>query len=106
VNFVLTVHAEYVRVFKAFTDEKRIAVLKMLAGGEMCACQILENLDICQSSLSYHMKILVESGVVENRQEGKWTYYKISHEGKNHATALLDSIAKVRESMFEGARCC
>jgi ArsR family transcriptional regulator, arsenate/arsenite/antimonite-responsive transcriptional repressor len=106
VNFVTTAHAEYVRVFKAFTDEKRIAVLKMLGEGEKCACQMLENLDICQSSLSYHMKILVESGVVENRQEGKWTYYKISEEGKGHAAALLDSIATAREGVFDSSRCC
>ena len=78
----------------------------MLGEGEKCACQMLENLDICQSSLSYHMKILVESGMVESRQEGKWTYYTISNEGRRHAVALLDSITTAREGVFESSHCC
>ena len=76
-------YEENVKVFKAFSDEKRIRILELLRGGEKCACVLLEQLDIGQSGLSYHMKILVESGIVESRQEGKWTHYKISEKGSD-----------------------
>lgn len=67
-----------VAVFKAFGDENRIRVLQMLCSGEKCACKLLEELNVTQPTLSHHMKILCDSGVVVGRKEGKWMYYSIS----------------------------
>lgn len=86
------VHEKNAKVFKAFCDPKRLAILELLQGGEKCACVLIEELGVGQSGLSYHMKILCESGVVESRQEGKWTYYKISEQGSKDAMALLKVI--------------
>ena len=58
-------------IFKALCDEKRLSILELLKGGEKCACVLMEELNIAQSALSYHMKILCESGIVTSRQEGK-----------------------------------
>jgi ArsR family transcriptional regulator len=80
------------KVFKAFCDEKRLAILELLRSGEKCACVLLEDLDLGQSGLSYHMKILCESGIVESRQDGKWTHYKISERGSEEALLLLKAI--------------
>ncbi|MCI2055783.1 MAG: metalloregulator ArsR/SmtB family transcription factor [Oscillibacter sp.] len=80
------------KVFKAFCDEKRLAILELLRSGEKCACVLLDDLDMGQSGLSYHMKILCESGIVESRQEGKWTHYKISDQGSREALLLLKAI--------------
>ncbi|MEA4915040.1 MAG: metalloregulator ArsR/SmtB family transcription factor [Christensenella sp.] len=80
------------KVFKAFCDENRLRVLERLRGGEQCACALIESLGIGQSALSYHMKILIESGVVSTRQEGKWTHYSISESGSARARELLDEI--------------
>lgn len=82
----------HAKVFKAFCDEKRLRILALLRGGEKCACILLDQLDLGQSGLSYHMKILVESGIVESRQEGKWTHYKISEKGSENAAALLKEL--------------
>lgn len=87
-----TTYEENAKVFKAFCDENRLRILEMLKTGEKCACRLLENMDIGQSSLSYHMKILLESGVVESRQEGKWTHYRISGAGGNYAVELLKEL--------------
>ena len=89
-----TAHEDCAKVFKAFCDEKRLRIFELLRSGEKCACKLLEDLDICQSALSYHMKILVESGLVESRQEGKWTYYTISKRGSEYAQKLLELITK------------
>lgn len=82
-------HEENAKVFKAFCDEKRLAILALLRSGEKCACVLIEKMEIGQSSLSYHMKILCESGLVESRQEGKWTHYRLSEQGSQYAAELL-----------------
>jgi len=80
------------KVFKAVCDEKRLAILELLRSGEKCACVLIDKMEIGQSSLSYHMKILCESGIVESRQDGKWTHYKISEQGSAEAILLLKAI--------------
>ena len=60
-----------------------LQILEMLRSGEKCSCVLLEDLNISQSTLSYHMKILCDSGVVAGRVEGEWTHCGISEAGKN-----------------------
>ncbi|WZL79800.1 metalloregulator ArsR/SmtB family transcription factor [Eubacteriales bacterium mix99] len=103
-----TAYEKHAKVFKALCDEKRLRILELLRGGEKCACVLLEQLDLGQSGLSYHMKILVESGIVESRQEGKWTHYKISEKGSAYAGTLLKELttpnAVAKENI--GCICC
>lgn len=70
-----------VRIIKALTDENRLAILHMLQDGSKCACVILEELHITQPTLSHHMKILCDTGLVDFRKCGKWMYYSLSLEG-------------------------
>lgn len=84
------------KVFKAFCDETRLQVLEMLGAGEMCACVLLENLAVAQSTLSHHMKILVESGVVVGRKDGKWTHYSLSANGSAQALAMLQQVLHLK----------
>jgi len=65
-------YAEYVPVFKAISDETRLKIIDMLSCGEMCACDILEEFKLSQSTLSYHMKILTKSGLVNSVRDGAW----------------------------------
>lgn len=82
-------YEENAKIFKAFCDEKRLAILEQLRSGEKCACVLIDQMEIGQSSLSYHMKILCEAGIVDSRQEGKWTHYRLSESGGKYAAALL-----------------
>jgi ArsR family transcriptional regulator len=102
---VNTEYQDQVAVFKAFCDENRLRILEMLRGGEKCACKLQEYLNIGQSSLSYHMKILVDSGIVESRQEGKWTHYRISGKGSEHAADLLKNITTANTEI-QNDKCC
>ena len=101
-----TVYEERARVFKALCDERRQRILELLQGGEKCACVLIEEMGMPQSSLSYHMKILCESGIVTSREEGKWTHYQIRRQGSEKAVALLKTITAVEETDAEGSRCC
>lgn len=85
-------HQENAKVFKALCDPKRLAILEQLRSGEKCACVLQEPMDLTQSGLSYHMKILCDSGLVESRQDGKWTHYRLSEGGRNEAVKLLLAI--------------
>ena len=100
-----TIYEEHAKVFKAFCDAKRLRILDLLRGGEKCACVLLEQLDLGQSGLSYHMKILVESGIVESRQEGKWTHYKISEGGSAYADTLLKQLT-TPNTVMDSNHCC
>ncbi|MDD4297995.1 MAG: metalloregulator ArsR/SmtB family transcription factor [Ruminiclostridium sp.] len=86
------VYEDQAKVFKAFCDEKRLRILELLRSGEKCACILVEQLDMAQSTLSYHMKILCESGIVDSRQDGKWTHYKLSARGSSSALELLKTL--------------
>lgn len=83
---------ENAKVFRALCDPKRLAILEQLRSGEKCACVLQEPMELTQSGLSYHMKILCESGIVQSRQEGKWTHYRLSQAGLERAMALLASL--------------
>ncbi|MFI3212177.1 MAG: metalloregulator ArsR/SmtB family transcription factor [Eubacteriales bacterium] len=97
-------NAEIAKVFKALCDENRVSIIKFLQSGEKCACNISEELDIAQSKLSYHMKILCESGLVESWYVGKWTHYQISKQGGQVAINLLQELIAVTTSSVSTCR--
>lgn len=98
-------YEEQARVFKAFCDEKRLTILALLRHGEKCACVLIEHTGMAQSALSYHMKILCESGVVTPRQEGKWTHYRLSAEGTHAAAELLARLTTPEAGEEEPCKC-
>ena len=85
-------YTQAARVFKAMCDPNRVRILELLQTGEVCACALLEQLEISQPTLSHHMKILCDSGLVTGRKEGKWMHYSISEEGRGQALALLERL--------------
>jgi ArsR family transcriptional regulator len=94
------------RVFKALCDPNRLRIIEMLQSGERCACEILEVLQIGQSTLSHHMKILCDSGLADVRREGKWMYYSLNKDGCEAAKKLLDEITNLKEKSNLGGRKC
>jgi len=67
-------------ICKALGDSNRLQIVQMLSDGEKCACNLLEQFEITQPTLSHHMRILCECGLVEVRKEGKWSHYSLSEE--------------------------
>ncbi len=65
-------------VFKALGEPTRLRILDVLSCGELCACRILEALSISQPTLSHHMKVLLECGLVTSRKDATWIYYTIN----------------------------
>lgn len=77
-------------ITKALSDETRVRVLMMLTSGELCVCQIIEMLGLAPSTVSKHMFILRQAGLVETRKEGRWIYYRLTDRKVQTAREILN----------------
>ncbi|MDD5758846.1 MAG: metalloregulator ArsR/SmtB family transcription factor [Desulfobulbaceae bacterium] len=68
----------YLKVMKALSDQGRVKIIKMLQAREMCVCELQAALELSQPSVSKHLKILEEAGLVESRKEGMWMNYRLA----------------------------
>lgn len=97
-------YSKFALFLKALGDETRIKIFHMLSNGELCACDILEEFHITQPTLSYHMKILSESGLVNSRKDGVWMRYSINESSLELLKDLFDDIGtslnKVKEMIL------
>ena len=87
-----------VEVLKALADRNRLLILDMLSCGEMCACDIMDGLELTQPTVSHHMKILVRAGLVKACKEGKWMNYSINHAVIEDLSKYLNYITNEKEN--------
>ena len=71
---------EVANICKAMSDANRLRIIEMLTSGEKCGCELLEELQVTQPTLSHHMKVLSDCGLVSSRKDGKWHHYSINRE--------------------------
>src|SRR6516165_7920457 len=84
-------------ITKALADENRLRMLVALGGGELCVCQITELMGLAMSTVSKHLSILYQAGLVNARKEGRWMYYSLP--GKGTPTAAREAVGWVRRSL-------
>ena len=87
---------EVALICKALSDTNRLKITRLLTQGERCACELLEEFDITQPTLSHHMKVLSDADLVSSRREGKNIYYQIS----------CDTFSSFREFINDTVCCC
>jgi len=95
-----------VKVFKALSDDNRLSIIESLRSSEKCGCTLLEELNIVQSTLSHHMKILVECELVESRKDGKWTYYALNDRCCEKVIDSLGTLMKKSDDYVSECKCC
>jgi ArsR family transcriptional regulator len=83
---------DFIRVMKALSDPNRVKVVKMLQQKGMCVCEIQMALGIAQPTVSKHMKVLEEAGLVRSKKEGLWVNYSLSGGGSPYAATLLGNL--------------
>ena len=71
---------QFIGIMESLSDPIRINILELMMGGEICVCDIVKVTGLSQSKISYHIKILNDSGLISDRQEGRWGYYKLDLE--------------------------
>jgi ArsR family transcriptional regulator len=79
-------------LFHALSDEIRLGVVMQLLHGERCVCDLMEDLHMAQSRLSWHLKTLSDAGVISGRREGRWIYYSLNTEAIAESRAILDAL--------------
>lgn len=94
-----------VKLVKALADENRLAILELLQDGEKCGCVLLEKLNVTQPTLSHHMKILCDSGIVDSCKSGKWMYYSLSLEGSTKLQNIIKHYTMDIEHCSEYVKC-
>lgn len=86
------------KIFKALSDPGRLQIIDILSCGEKCACDILESFQFTQPTLSHHMKVLMECGLVKARKEGLWSHYSLDTTNSNKlALFLMDIITNTED---------
>jgi ArsR family transcriptional regulator len=85
------------RIFKAFGDEKRLAILRLINNREMCVCEIMAALNLTQPTASHHLGILERAGLAEERREGRWVFYSVA---SPTIIGLLDAAEEIASSVL------
>lgn len=101
-KYRITAMREFMNITKALADENRVRALLALRGGELCVCQITELFGLAPSTVSKHLSILYQAGLVEARKEGRWMYYRLP--GKEAPARVRRAIAWVAKSVNGEAR--
>ena len=94
-----------VRAFHALSDATRLQLLALLRGGERCVCELMEALDAAQSRLSFHLGVLKDAGLVLDRREGRWVYYRLNQEQVERLAGVLTDCCGPARSWLKGT-CC
>lgn len=95
--------------FQAVAEETRLSIVRLLSSGERCVCELQVDLDAAQSRLSFHLKKLKDAGVVEDRRDGRWVYYRLVPEALEEMRSVLGELGSVSEEAWRGrsdSRCC
>jgi DNA-binding transcriptional ArsR family regulator len=92
----------FLNTTKALADENRLRMLLALHAGELCVCQITELLGLAVSTVSKHLSVLYQAGLVNARKEGRWMYYSLP--GKGAPRAARETVAWVRRSLAGSER--
>ena len=95
---MIDTYTKCAQLFKALSDQNRVMIVDMLSCGELCACKILEKFNITQPTLSHHMKILCDSGLVSGRKDGKWMHYSLNAEMASNLRAFLERVTTAKDN--------
>ena len=93
------------RLFHALSDEKRLRIIEVLRGGERCVCDLVDVLDAGQSLLSFHLKTLKAAGLVSDREQGRWSYYRLNAEPFEEVEAIAAALRTDAERTADST-CC
>src|SRR4051812_41595031 len=93
-------------VFHALSDPIRVDVVALLVDGERCVCDLMDDLELQQSRLSWHLKTLSDAGIITGRREGRWNYYSLNREALADAKTIIDSLTPTRRLTVRAAGCC
>lgn len=97
--------ARAARLFHALADPTRLDIIRELKDGECCVCELTDQLQAGQSRLSFHLKVLKEAGVIQDRRDGRWMYYTVNADALDELDDVIDSFRHSSKVRRTGSRC-
>lgn len=94
------------QLFHALSDETRLEVLERLKDGERCVCELMETMKAAQSRLSFHLKVLKDAGLLQDRREGRWMYYALNREGLDELEEVVGELKRASKAGRGATTCC
>jgi ArsR family transcriptional regulator len=95
-----------VEIFKALSNDTRLKIVDLLKKEKsLCACKIEEKIDLTQSTISHHMKILEKCNIVNCRKEGKWHHYSLNYQTLKSVELFIKDLIQKQEENLRGGRC-
>jgi len=91
------------KLLKALSEPLRLQIIESLLGGELCVCDIINEIGLAQSKISFHLKVLKDAGLITDRQAGRWVYYQLNIDSLN---SLQDWIELLKESSQQLSQDC
>jgi DNA-binding transcriptional ArsR family regulator len=88
---------EFMAITKALSDPGRVRILLALQPGELCVCQITEMFGLAPSTVSKHLSLLHQAGLIESRKENKWVYYRLP--GRDGSPLVREVLSLVKRSL-------
>jgi ArsR family transcriptional regulator, arsenate/arsenite/antimonite-responsive transcriptional repressor len=101
-----TSNKRLIAVFHALSDETRLSIVKRLAGGERCVCDLQDLLDAAQSRLSYHLKTLKDAGIISDRREGRWVHYSLVPGALESVVGFMSEMEAAAQEVQASSGCC
>lgn len=89
--------ARAVELFHALADQTRLEILDELRDGECCVCELTDTLQAGQSRLSFHLKVLKDAGLITDRRDGRWMFYRVNADVLNELDEFIESFKQVRK---------
>jgi len=93
------------RLFHALSEPTRLQILEQLKNGEQCVCDLTETFHTGQSRLSFHLRVLKEAGLINDRPEGRWVYYSLNAEGIKELESFVKTLRESGPSHRSSAGC-
>lgn len=98
--------AETASWFHALSDETRLEIVDRLLGGERCVCELTDALDVAQSRLSFHLKVLKDADLVTDRRAGRWVYYTLNRDTLASIEGVLGTLHHASRPVKKRVACC
>ncbi len=84
---------QFIRVMKALSDPSRVRIIKILGIKQLCVCELQDLIGLAQSTVSKHLKVLEESGLIDYHKEGSWFIYRLTEgEESDYAAVMLENL--------------
>ena len=96
---------EATRLFHALSEPTRLQILEQLKDGEQCVCELTEVFNTGQSRLSFHLRVLKDAGLINDRPEGRWMYYSLNVEGIKELASFVDALQESQPPRRSSAPC-